>query len=92
MSMNMSVVRRHLEDMVARGLVESSFKRTGRGRPGKFYAITSDGRSMISSRYDWVADLLTMAAQEELGVQESAELYRTAGEMLASNIGSHQNA
>ncbi len=89
-SMNLSVVRRHLEDMVAQGLVGSSFKRGGRGRPSKVYAVTSQGRTAVSSRYDLVAELLTMVVEKDSGEEQARRYYAMAGRMLAGGSGKSQ--
>src|SRR5438093_11217884 len=44
LGMNLSVVRRHLEDVTAGKLVNPSFKSAGSGRPSKYYSITLEGR------------------------------------------------
>ena len=85
LEMNLSVARRHLEDMVAQNLVVSSFKRMKRGRPSKLYSISADGRSMVSSKYDRIAELLTMALEKDFGPQRSKELYASAGRVLADS-------
>ena len=89
--MNLSVVRRHLEDIVAQGLVKSSFKRTARGRPSKLYSITLDGRTVVSSKYDLVAELLTMAALNDLNEEKTRELYASAARVLAGGVGKHES-
>ena len=92
LGMNMSVVRRHLEEMVAKNLVASSFKRAGRGRPTRFYSIGLEGRTIVSSKYDLVADLLTTAADRILGEGRSEKLYQSAGHLLASGVGQTASA
>ena len=85
LGMNMSVVRRHLEEMVAQRFVASFFMRAGRGRPSRIYSISLEGRNAVSSRYDLVADLLTVAAEKDLGNEKSAQLYASAGRLLAKS-------
>src|SRR5579864_7226647 len=68
LDMNLSVVRRHLDDMTASRLVESSSKREGRGRPRKYYRLTTEGRTAISAKYDVVADLLAVAITKDMGL------------------------
>ena len=87
LDMNMSVVRRHLEEMVAQSLVTSSFKKAGRGRPSRIYSISLEGRTAVSSKYDLVADLLTTAAEKDLGAKKSEQLYASAGRLLAKGAG-----
>jgi predicted ArsR family transcriptional regulator len=84
LAMNFSVIRRHLDDLASQNLVESTFKRTGRGRPSKYYTISTDGRGRVSSRYDLVAELLTMAIEKEKGRPKSRKLFESAGRVLAS--------
>ena len=91
MGMNLSVVRRHLDDMVGLKLVGSSFKRMGRGRPIKLYSISAEGRTEVSAMYDLVADLLTIAARKDLGNEKSVALYRSAGEVLAGSVGKSED-
>ncbi|MDE1853452.1 MAG: ArsR family transcriptional regulator [Thaumarchaeota archaeon] len=87
LSMNLSVARRHLEDMAAQNLVTSYFKKSGRGRPGKLYSVSPDGRARISSKYDLVAELLTMAIEKDLGPEKTKRLYDSAGHVLANSVG-----
>lgn len=84
LTMNLSVVRRHLEDLASQNLVESNFRRKGKGRPSKYYSISVEGRGMISSKYDLVGELLTMAIAKDEGKSKSKELYESAGRILAA--------
>jgi predicted ArsR family transcriptional regulator len=89
--MNLSVVRRHLEDMVADKLVDSSFRSMGSGRPSKYYSITLEGRSRISAKYDLVLDLITAAMIEDIGVEKAKAIFASAAKMLAENVGRREN-
>src|SRR3989442_4212331 len=66
LDMNLSVVRRHLDDMAANKLVGSSFRREGRGRPRKYYSIAAEGRNRISAKYDLVCRLLLEKKKKEI--------------------------
>jgi predicted ArsR family transcriptional regulator len=85
--MNASVVRRHLDDLEAHNLVSPSFVKMERGRPSKHYSISIEGRNRISSKYDMIADLLTIAMTEDIGSSASKNLYKSAGQMLATSAG-----
>ena len=91
LGLNLSVVRRHLEDMVADKFVNSSFKNKGSGRPSKYYSITLEGRGRISSKYDLVLDLLTMAMMENLGSEKAKAIFASAARMLTENVGRREN-
>jgi predicted ArsR family transcriptional regulator len=90
--MNLSVVRRHLDDMAANKLVESSLRRGGKGRPRKYYRLTNEGRTAISAKYDVVADLLTVAITKDIGPEQAKVLFASAGRVLAAGAGKKENA
>lgn len=61
-------VRRHLDALLAEGLVEAREQRVygqrGRGRPAKVFALTGDGRSVFHHTYDEMAiDALRFIAE-----------------------------
>ncbi|HEU5427335.1 MAG TPA: metalloregulator ArsR/SmtB family transcription factor [Actinocrinis sp.] len=61
-------VRRHLDALLAEGLVEAREQRVygqrGRGRPAKVFALTGDGRSVFHHTYDDMAiDALRFIAE-----------------------------
>jgi predicted ArsR family transcriptional regulator len=61
-------VRRHLDALLAEGLVEAREQRVyghrGRGRPAKVFALTGDGRAVFHHTYDDMAiDALRFIAQ-----------------------------
>ncbi len=91
LNMNLSVVRRHLDDMAANKLVESSLKREGRGRPRKYYRLTNEGRTAISAKYDVVADLLTVAISKDMGIGKAKDLFGSAGRVLAAGAGKKES-
>jgi len=91
LGMNLSVVRRHLEDVTAGKLVNSSFKSAGSGRPSKYYSITLEGRSRISHKYDLVLDLLTMAMMKNMGTEKTKATFASAARMLTENVGRREN-
>jgi len=89
--MNLSVVRRHLEDMVTDKLVDVSFRIKGSGRPSKCYSITLEGRSRISAKYDLVLDLITMAMMENMGAEKTKAVFASAARILTENVGRREN-
>src|SRR5262245_43638767 len=91
LAMNLSVIRRHLDDMAAKGLIESSSRRGGRGRPSKYYRITVEGRAAISAKYDVVIALLTAAMTKDVGPEKAREFFETAGGLLAEATGERAN-
>ena len=91
LGVNPSVSRRHLDALIGQGLVESSFKRAGRGRPKRIYSISSEGRAKIAPKYELVSMLLTDAARKSFGPEKTLILYKSAAKMLADAFGIFQN-
>ncbi|HEY6792042.1 MAG TPA: transcriptional regulator, partial [Trebonia sp.] len=54
-----AAIRRHLDNLIAEGMVETRTARTygnrGRGRPAKLFVITDAGRSAFEHAYDGLA-------------------------------------
>jgi predicted ArsR family transcriptional regulator len=89
--MNLSVVRRHLEDMAGDELVNSSFRTAGRGRPSKHYSITLEGRSRISAKYDLILDLLATVMMKDIGTKKTKSIFASAATMLTENVGRRES-
>ena len=93
-----AAVRRHLDNLLADGMVEARTARTygsrGRGRPARLFAITDAGRSAFEHAYDdlatsalrFLAERAGPGAVAEFARQQIAELerrYRPAVEAAA---------
>jgi len=83
-----AAVRRHLDNLLAGGLIEARTARRmasrGRGRPAKLFAITDAGRSAFEHAYDdlatsalrFLAEVAGPAAVAEFAREQVAELER----------------
>lgn len=83
-----AAIRRHLDNLIAEGLVETRTARTygnrGRGRPAKLFVITDAGRSAFEHAYDdlatsalrFIAEKLGTGAVTEFARQQVSELER----------------
>jgi predicted ArsR family transcriptional regulator len=90
-----AAIRRHLDNLLAEGLIETRTARTcesrGRGRPARLFAITDAGRSAFEHAYDdlassalrFLADTAGPAAVEEFARRQVADLERRYGPALA---------
>jgi predicted ArsR family transcriptional regulator len=90
-----AAIRRHLDNLLAEGLIETRTARTcesrGRGRPAKLFAITDAGRSAFEHAYDdlassalrFLADTAGPAAVEEFARRQVAELERKYSPVVA---------
>jgi predicted ArsR family transcriptional regulator len=91
-----AAIRRHLDNLLAEGLIETRTARTcesrGRGRPARLFAITDAGRSAFEHAYDglassalrFLADTAGPAAVEEFARRQVAELERRYGPVVAA--------
>jgi predicted ArsR family transcriptional regulator len=75
-----AAIRRHLDNLIAEGLVETRTARTygnrGRGRPAKVYVITDAGRSAFEHAYDDLATSALRFLAETAGPEAIAEFAR----------------
>ncbi len=75
-----AAVRRHLDQLLDGGLIESRTARVygnrGRGRPARVFAITDAGRSAFEHTYDDLATSALRFLEEQAGLQAVAEFAR----------------
>jgi len=75
-----AAIRRHLDNLIAEGMVETRTARTygnrGRGRPAKVFVITDAGRSAFEHAYDGLATSALRFLAERMGQQAVAEFAR----------------
>src|SRR6266404_4711607 len=75
-----AAIRRHLDNLIAEGMVETRTARTygnrGRGRPAKVFVITDAGRSAFEHAYDDLATGALRFLAETAGPDAVAEFAR----------------
>ncbi|MGH3151560.1 MAG: helix-turn-helix transcriptional regulator, partial [Streptosporangiaceae bacterium] len=75
-----AAIRRHLDNLLAEGLIETRMARTygnrGRGRPAKVFVITDAGRSAFEHAYDDLATGALRFLAETAGPEAVAEFAR----------------
>src|SRR5580693_2239765 len=80
LSLTPAAVRRHLDNLLADGLIETRTARRpanrGRGRPAKLFAITDVGRSAFEHAYDDLATSALRFLAEAAGPDAVAEFAR----------------
>jgi predicted ArsR family transcriptional regulator len=96
-----AAIRRHLDNLLADGLIETRIARTygnrGRGRPAKLFAITDAGRSAFEHAYDdlassalrFIAETAGPGAVAQFARQQVSELerrYRPVVEAAAPEV------
>jgi predicted ArsR family transcriptional regulator len=96
-----AAIRRHLDNLLADGMIETRIARTygsrGRGRPAKLFAITDAGRSAFEHAYDdlassalrYIAETAGPGAVAQFARQQVSELerrYRPVVEAAAPDL------
>jgi predicted ArsR family transcriptional regulator len=75
-----AAIRRHLDNLLAEGLIETRTARTygnrGRGRPAKLFVITDAGRGVFEHAYDDLATSALRFIDERMGQQAVTEFAR----------------
>jgi predicted ArsR family transcriptional regulator len=75
-----AAIRRHLDNLIAEGLIETRTARTygnrGRGRPAKVFVITDAGRSAFEHAYDDLATSALRFLAERAGPEAITEFAR----------------
>ena len=75
-----AAIRRHLDNLIAEGMIETRTARTygnrGRGRPAKVFVITDAGRSAFEHAYDDLATGALRFIEQTSGPQAVAEFAR----------------
>jgi predicted ArsR family transcriptional regulator len=75
-----AAIRRHLDTLIAEGMIETRTARTygnrGRGRPAKVFVITDAGRSAFEHAYDDLASNALRFIAETAGPEAVAEFAR----------------
>jgi len=75
-----AAIRRHLDNLIADGMVETrtarSYGNRGRGRPAKVFVITDAGRSAFEHAYDDLATSALRFLERTYGPQAVAEFAR----------------
>jgi predicted ArsR family transcriptional regulator len=75
-----AAIRRHLDNLIAEGMIETRTARTygnrGRGRPAKLFVITDAGRSAFEHAYDDLATSALRFIADKLGQQAIADFAR----------------
>jgi len=75
-----AAIRRHLDNLISEGLIETRTARTygnrGRGRPAKVFVITDAGRSAFEHAYDDLATSALRFLAETAGPQAITEFAR----------------
>ena len=75
-----AAIRRHLDNLLAEGMIETRTARTygnrGRGRPAKVFVITDAGRSAFEHTYDDLATSALRFLERTCGPQAVAEFAR----------------
>jgi predicted ArsR family transcriptional regulator len=80
LSLTPAAIRRHLETLIADGMIETrtarSYGNRGRGRPAKVFVVTDAGRSAFEHAYDGLATSALRFIEQAYGKQAVADFAR----------------
>lgn len=85
LSINPITVRNHLQVLEAEGLVMTSEKRHGVGRPQLVYQLTNVGQQEIASNYHSLTESLFAKLEQQVGKNGVSEILKTIGEEKAQD-------
>lgn len=86
LGINESAIRRHLDILENRGLIEHRFEKASKGRPKKLYRITDRGRSLFPRESGILLSILTEKLVEEFGRSEVERLMDLVAEGFADRL------
>lgn len=78
-----TAVREHLAHLQANGLVATSTKRSGPGRPRLVYKLTNKAQSLFPKHYDLLIHLMLQELTAEDGIERVERLLERVGQRLA---------
>lgn len=87
-----SAVRRHLDNLVSQGLVESFDVRDGPGRPKRFYKVTDAGRELGPRNYPLLLAMLMKKVSEGEGRKKLLRYLEQIAADLAGPEAKHKDA
>lgn len=87
-----SAVRRHLDNLVSQGLVESYDVREGPGRPKRFYKVTAAGRELGTRNYPMLLAMLMKKVSEGEGRKKLLKYLEAIAADLAGPESKHKDA
>jgi predicted ArsR family transcriptional regulator len=91
-----AAIRRHLENLIADGMIEMrtarSYGNRGRGRPAKVFVVTDAGRSAFEHTYDDLATSALRFIEQTAGPEAVAEFARRQVSELERRYATHLDA
>lgn len=82
LGINESAVRRHLQKLEYRDLIEHHFEKASKGRPKKYYNLTKKGMELFPKETGLLLNILIRRMEEQFSRDEIEELMKKVGEDL----------
>jgi predicted ArsR family transcriptional regulator len=92
LGVDLSAVRRHLDNLVSQGLAEFNDVREGPGRPKRFYQVSSQGRELGPRNYPLLLALLMQKVSEGEGRKKLLKYLEAIAADLAGPDTKHKDA
>ncbi len=82
LGINESAVRRHLQKLENKNLIEHHFEKASKGRPKKYYKLTEKGLELFPKETSLLLNILIERLEEELSEEEMENLMKKVGDDL----------
>jgi predicted ArsR family transcriptional regulator len=87
LGIQVSAVRKHLDQLSEQEIVLGSFERSNLGRPKKVYTLTSNGKELFPRLYDSVLNATIAKLSEEKGESYAESILNSVADDIADNKG-----
>lgn len=86
LGINESAVRRHLQKLENKELIEHHFEKASKGRPKKYYKLTKDGMDLFPKETGLLLNILIKNMEEQLPEKKMKDLMEKVGDDLKDYI------
>lgn len=86
LGINESGVRRHLQKLENKNLIEHHFVKASKGRPKKYYQLTENGLDLFPKETSLLLNILIKRLEEQLSEEEMENLMKKVGDDLGGYI------
>lgn len=87
LSMNKSAVKEHTDVLEMKGYVKSYFRKSGAGRPRKYFQLSEKGMSLFPKKYSLLTSMLIGEIAEDLGQDYLNRILGKIAEKIVASVG-----
>lgn len=87
LSINRTAVKEHTDVLEKKGYVKAYFKKSGAGRPKKFFQLTEKGMSLFPKKYSLLTSLLIGEIADDMGQDYLNKILGRIAEKIIVSVG-----